>query len=299
MSELRQEIAERQKKIRAIEIRCNKLVNETFGGQYESVFKGKGMQFADLREYMPGDDIRTIDWNVTARQGKPYVKLFTEERELTVLFLIDLSASQHFGSVDILKSELSAEIASVIAFAAIKNNDRAGMLAFTDEVEKVITPRKGKNNILRIVSEILSFKAEGVKTSISTGLKAINEIWRKKALVFLISDFQDDSYEKDLIITAKHHDLVCINISDNREKNLPDIGIMDLRDPETGKNFMIDSSSSAAKGGVKSQREAFEAYTKRVFTNAKVDVINLNTHESYINPLIRFFKERQKRRGLG
>jgi uncharacterized protein (DUF58 family) len=295
--EQQREIAERQKKIRAIEIRCNKLVSETFGGQYESVFKGRGMQFSDLREYMPGDDVRTIDWNVTARaQGKPYVKLFTEERELTVLFLIDLSASQHFGSSDRLKSELAAEVASVLAFSAIKNNDRAGMLAFTDEVEKIIVPRKGKNNILRIVDEILTFKPKGVKTSISTALKAINEIWRRKATVFLISDFQDATYEKDLIITAKRHDLICINISDEKEKTLPDIGMINLHDAEKDRNFIIDSSSAAARSGAAGRRELFDSYTKTVFKKAKVDVINLNTNESYVEPLIKFFKMRQKRK---
>ncbi|MCL2145181.1 MAG: DUF58 domain-containing protein [Endomicrobia bacterium] len=286
-----------KKQIRKLEIRSNKLVNEVFAGQYQSVFKGRGIEFAEVREYQVGDDVRTIDRNVTARYGKPYIKLFSEERELTVIFLIDFSASQHFGSTDKLKSEIAAEIASILAFAALKNNDRAGMLSFTDKVEKIITPKKGKNNILRIIKEILDFKPSGQKTSISTALKAINEIWRKKAVVFLISDFQDAGYERDLAVTAKRHDLICIKINDDKERELPDIGLIEMYDPETGSRFTLDTFYD--NDFLKEKSSALDKAADSVFKRAKVDIINLNTKESYIKPLIRFFKERERRTMLG
>lgn len=286
-----------KKQIRNLEIRTNKLVNEVFAGQYQSVFKGHGIEFSEVREYQVGDDVRTIDRNVTARYGKPYIKLFSEERELSVIFLIDVSASQHFGSSNKLKSELAAEISAILAFAAMKNNDRVGMLSFTDKVEKIITPKKGKNNILRIINEILSFRSEGGKTSISNALKALNEIWRRKALVFLVSDFQDKSYEKDLAITAKRHDLICIKLEDKREKEIPNIGLIEMLDPETGKSFTVDTSSM---GDILVQEnKVFEEETDRIFKKAKVDTIRLSTGKSYIKPLIKFFKEREKRFSLG
>ncbi|MCL1972346.1 MAG: DUF58 domain-containing protein [Endomicrobia bacterium] len=286
-----------KKQIRNLEIRSNKLVSEVFAGQYQSVFKGRGIEFAEVREYQVGDDIRTIDRNVTARYGKPFIKLFTEERELAVIFLIDASASQHFGSTDKLKSEIAAEIAAILAFAALRNNDRAGMLSFTDKVEKIITPKKGKNNILRIIKEILDFKPSGQKTSISTALKAINEIWRKKSVVFLISDFQDSGYERDLAVTAKRHDLICIKINDDKEKELPDIGLVEMFDPETGKSLTIDTFYD--NDFLKERSSALDKADDTIFKTAKVDAINLNTKESYIKPLIRFFKERERRTMLG
>lgn len=286
-----------KQQIRNLEIRSNKLVDEVFAGQYQSVFKGQGIEFAEVREYQIGDDVRAIDRNVTARHGKPYIKLFSEERELTIIFLIDFSASQHFGSTDKLKSEIAAEVAAILAFAALKNNDRAGMLSFTDKVEKIITPKKGKNNILRIIKEILDFKPSGKKTSISAALKAINEIWRKKAIVFLISDFQDTGYERDLAITAKRHDLICVKISDEKEKELPDIGLVEMRDPETGELFTIDTFYDNAV--LKERSAALDNASLAVFKRAKVDVIDLNTKESYIKPLIRFFKERERRTAFG
>ena len=282
-----------KKQIRKLEIRSNKLVNEVFAGQYQSVFKGRGMEFAEVREYQFGDDVRNIDRNVTARHGKPFIKLFSEERELTVIFLIDVSASQKFGSGDKLKSEIAAEVAAVLAFAALKNNDRAGMLSFTDKVEKIITPKKGKNNILRIIREILDSDPSGSKTSISAALKAINEIWRRKAVVFLISDFRDENYVTDLSVTAKKHDLICIKIEDGRENEIPKTGLVEFRDPETNEFFLADAS--AAADIFKKKSEAFKNDTEKNFRKAKVDVINLNTKESYTKPLIRFFREREKR----
>ncbi|MDR1196562.1 MAG: DUF58 domain-containing protein [Endomicrobium sp.] len=286
-----------KQQIRKLEIRSNKLVNEVFAGQYQSVFKGQGIEFAEVREYQVGDDIRNIDRNVTARHGKPYIKLFSEERELTVIFLIDFSASQQFGSADKLKSEVAAEVAAVLAFAALKNNDRAGMLSFTDKVEKIITPKKGKNNILRIIKEILDFKPSGRKTSIAAALKAINEIWRKKAVVFLISDFQDSGYERDLSITSKKHDLICIKINDDKENSLPDIGLVEMYDPESGKYFTTDTFHN--NNLLKEKSAALDKAAQDIFRKAKVDVINLNTAKSYIKPLTKFFKERERRSALG
>lgn len=288
-----------QKKIRHIEIKSNRLVNEGMGGKYQSTFKGRGMEFAEVREYMPGDDIRTIDWNVTARQKKPFVKVFTEEREMTVIFLIDMSSSLSFGSVDQSKVSLAAEVVSVLAFSAIKNNDRVGMLSFTDKIEKVLRPKKGRNNILRMVNDLLEFQPEGVKTSLSVGLKAINEIWRKKALVFLLSDFKDTGYEKDLLLTAKRHDLICINISDPREKEMPKLGMIDFYDAENDEIFTIDTSSKKMMDLYKKQVAKHEEEKKDIFRKAFVDVINISTDSQYDIELAKFFATRQKRKMLG
>ncbi|MDR3049667.1 MAG: DUF58 domain-containing protein [Elusimicrobiota bacterium] len=284
-----------KKQIKRLEIRSNKLVNEVFAGQYQSVFRGQGIEFAEVREYQIGDDFRNIDRNVSARYGKPYIKLFSEERELTVIFLIDISSSQYFGSSDRLKSEISAEVAAILAFSALKNNDRAGMLSFTDRVEKIIPPKKGKNNILRIINEILSANPTGTKTSISTALKALNEIWRRRAVIFLISDFQDGGYEKDLAITARKHDLVCIKIDDDREKEIPSVGLIEMLDPESDELILIDSAHAAAD--FKKESAEFDENTERTFKRIKADYMNLNTRQSYVQPLIKFFKEREMRRG--
>jgi uncharacterized protein (DUF58 family) len=285
-----------KKQIRHLEIKSNKLVNEIFAGQYQSVFKGQGIEFAEVREYQIGDDFRSIDRNVTARYGKPFIKLFAEERELTVIFLIDVSSSQNFGSSDKLKSEIAAEVSAVLAFSSLKNNDRIGMLSFSDRVEKIIKPRKGKNNILRIINEILSSNPKGAKTSISTALKAINEIWTRRAVVFLISDFQDENYEKDLAITAKRHDLICIRIEDERKVELPKIGLIEMQDPETKENIIVESSYLAES--FKQNVVAFKDKTDKIFKKVEAGVIKLNTKDSYIKPLIRFFKEREMRVGL-
>lgn len=284
-----------KKQIKRLEIRSNKLVNEVFAGQYQSVFKGQGIEFAEVREYQIGDDFRSIDRNVTARHDKPYIKLFAEERELTVIFLIDVSKSQYFGSKEKLKSEISAEVAAVLAFSALKNNDRAGMISFTDKIETIIPPKKGKNNILRIINEILAPKPSGNKTSISSALKAINEIWRRKAVIFLISDFQDENYERDLAVTARRHDLICIKIDDDREKEIPNIGLFESIDPETKERVLIDSAEIAAS--FKRESLQFDEKTREIFNRNKTDFISLNTGASYIQPLIKFFKERERRIG--
>jgi uncharacterized protein (DUF58 family) len=285
-----------EKQIRQLEIKSNKLVNEIFAGQYQSIFKGQGIEFAEVREYQIGDDFRAIDRNVTARQGKPYIKLFAEERELTIIFLIDVSASQNFGSFRKLKSEIAAEVASLLAFSALKNNDRVGMLSFTDKIEKIIVPRKGKNNILRIINEILNSKPNGIETSISKALKALNGIWSKKAVVFLISDFQDENYKRDLIITSKRHDLICVKIEDPKEIVLPKIGLIEMEDPETKEIIIVDSSAVSERFNQKNKD--FNEITTKIFQEANADVINLNTNQSYVKPLIKFFKERHLRKSI-
>ncbi len=287
-----------KKTIRQIEIRSNRLVNEGLGGKYQSTFKGRGMEFSEVREYQPGDDIRTIDWNVTARQKKPFIKVFTEEREMTVIFLIDMSASLFFGTISQTKASLAAEIVSVLAFSAIRNNDRVGMLTFTDKIEKIVRPKKGKNNILRMIDELLSFKPEGIQTSISVGLKAINEIWRKKAVVFLVSDFKDKNYGKDLRLTAKRHDLICIDVTDPREFDIPKIGLVDFYDFESDKVFTIDSSNKNMIKNYYKKMAEFNSVKMDIFKKSNVDVINIINGVPYLPELIRFFNNRYKRRVL-
>ena len=285
-----------KKTIRKIEIRSNRLVNEGLGGKYQSTFKGRGMEFCEVREYQPGDDVRIIDWNVTARQRKPFVKVFTEEREMTVIFLIDMSASLFFGTLSQTKASLAAEIVSVLSFAAIRNNDRVGMLTFTDKIEKIISPKKGKNNILRMIDELLSFKPKGIKTSISVGLKAINEIWRRKAIVFLVSDFKDVNYIKDLRLAAKKHDLICIDITDPREFNIPKIGLVDFYDFEYDKVFTIDSSNKRMLDMYYKKITEFNLNKLEIFKKTNVDIINIVNGVPYLPELIRFFNNRYKRR---
>jgi len=283
------------KQIRRIEIRSGKLVNEIFAGQYSSVFKGRGMEFAEVREYVPGDDIRSIDWNVTARYGKPFVKMFVEERELTVIFLVDVSASQSFGTKDRLKSELAAELASVLAFSAIKNNDRVGMILFSDKIEKVIRPKKGKNHILRLIREILFFKPEGKLTDIALALKYLSDVWRRKAVVFLISDFNDTGFEKSIRIVAKRHDLIAIKISDPREKELPEVGLMEMEDAETLRREVIDTGDAKFIEEFRKNAAEKEDRIKTIFKKASVDSIMLSTGKPYTVPLVQFFKLRERR----
>ena len=283
------------KQIHHIEIRSGRMVNDIFAGQYSSVFKGRGMEFAEVREYMPGDDIRTIDWNVTARYGKPYVKKFTEEREQTVILLVDASASQKFGTKNKFKSEITAEFASVLAFSAIKNNDRVGMIIFTDKIEKIIRPKKGRNHILRLIREILFFKPEGKGTDITQALKYLNELWRRKSVVFLLSDFADKHFENAMRITNRKHDLIAVNFSDPLEVSLPKIGLMELEDSETGKRIVIDTSNAMFIKEYKTKKDNRKKDLESIFLKSHVDYINISTDKSYILPLIQFFKKREKR----
>ena len=282
-------------KVKHIEIRTSRLVNEALGGEYHSVFKGRGMEFDEVREYQYGDDIRSIDWNVSARQGRFYVKRYVEERELTVLLMVDLSASKDFGSVGRMKNELAAELASLLAFSAIKNNDRVGALIFTEGVEKYIPPKKGRKHVLRVVREVLAYEPVGHKTSISTAVKYLDNVLSKKSVVFLISDFFDEGYEKSLRVANQRHDLIAFPISDPRESALPDAGILQLLDPETGEMILVDTT-------LRTVREKYEKLWKeqvemrnRIFRRNRIEFVEITTHKPYDIPLIKFFRQRAKR----
>jgi len=284
------------KKIRAIEIVTERLVRDRMAGQYHSVFKGSGIAFSEVREYMPGDDIRQIDWNVSARMNEPYVKLFVEEREMTVLLLVDMSASGRFGSREQEKRELAAEIAAVLAFSAIRNNDRVGLIIFTDEVEHFVPPKKGKKHVLRVISEILSFRPRSPRTEIAAGLQFLGRIARRRAVAFLVSDFlaPPASYERALRITARRHDLVPVTVTDPLEEALPSVGLVELEDPETGDIVVFDTSGREARAfneDARKMREAREALWKRL----SLDAITLRTDRPYLPALTSFFEARARR----
>jgi uncharacterized protein (DUF58 family) len=283
------------KQVKRIEIKTGRLVSETFAGQYESTFKGRGMEFAEVREYNPGDDIRTIDWNVTARVGKPFIKKFVEERELTVVFLVDFSSSGHFGTAEKFKNEIAVEIVSLLALSATKNNDKVGMICFTDVIEKFVTPKKGKKHILRIVREMISFSPKSKGTNIKAALQYLNEVTKRKAVVFLVSDFLDRGFEKDLKITAKKHDLIALRITDDLEQILPNVGFLELEDSETGESAVIDTSDSGFVKKFKENRALEVEGLKKLFKGAKIDSIDISTGKSYTKPLINFFRTRALR----
>lgn len=282
-------------KIRRIEIKTGRLVSDVFSGQYESVFKGRGMEFSEVREYEPGDDIRTIDWNVTARYGKPFVKKFIEERELTVMLLVDASASGRFGTSERMKEELAAELAAVLAFSAIKNNDKVGMIIFTDRVEKYIMPKKGRTHILRIISEILFFKPAHKNTDITSALEYLNEVAKRKSVVFLISDFIGQGFEKALGITNKKHDVIAMTITDPREKELPAIGFIELEDSESGEYIMIDTRDKGMRDNYAGLSMKRIEDRKKLFRRMGLDNVDFYTDKPYVEPLIRFFEMRARR----
>ncbi|MFC1667810.1 DUF58 domain-containing protein [Chlamydiota bacterium] len=283
------------KNVRHIEIRTKQLVNDVFSGEYKSVFKGRGMEFSEVREYQPGDDIRSVDWNVTARMGHPFVKKYVEERQLNVMLMVDVSGSQLFGTSKTFKSEFAAEVSSVLAFAAIKNNDRVGVILFTDEIELYIPPQKGRQHVLRVIREILYFKARRKKTNIANALQFLNRITKRRSVVFLLSDFVDQRFKKDLQITSKKHDVVSLYLYDRKEIELPQHQLFSLEDPETGEQLIIDTASSGMISEFeKEQRHTQEMLIKEFQAN-KVDCILLENGKSYVEPLIAFFKMREKR----
>ena len=282
-------------KVKHIEIRTSRLVNEALGGEYHSVFKGRGMEFDEVREYQYGDDVRSIDWNVSARQGRFYVKRYVEERELTVLLMVDLSASKDFGSVGRMKNELAAELASLLAFSAIKNNDRVGALIFTEGVEKYIPPKKGRKHVLRVVREVLAYQPVGHKTSISTAVKYLDNVLSKKSVVFLISDFFDEGYEKSLRVANQRHDLIAFPISDPREGALPDAGILQLLDPETGEMILVDTTLRAVRKKYEKLWNEQVEMRNRIFRRNRIEFVEITTHKPYDIPLIKFFRQRAKR----
>jgi len=281
--------------VKRIEIRTNRLVNEALGGEYHSVFKGRGMEFDEVREYQYGDDIRTIDWNVSARLGHFYVKRYVEERELTVVLLVDLSASKDFGTVRRFKNELAAELAALLAFSAIKNNDRVGALIFTDVVEKFIPPKKGRKHVLRVVRELLAYEPQHRRTSIETAVRYLNNVLTKKCVIFLISDFIDQGYEKALRVANQRHDLVALAINDPRERDLPRAGILQLIDPETQEVFWVDTSLSQVRERYKKLSADFIDRRNKIFKRNRIEFVDLFTDKPYDVPLVKFFRQRAKR----
>jgi uncharacterized protein (DUF58 family) len=282
-------------KIRRIQITTNRLVNESLAGEYHSVFKGRGMEFDEVREYQHGDDVRTIDWNVTSRAGRPFVKRYVEERELTVMLLIDASASGKFGSARKMKSEIAAEISALLAFSAIKNNDRVGAILFTDCVEKFIPPRRGSTHVLRVIREVLFHKPEHRGTDIRKAFEHLNLVVRKRSVVFLISDLLDKGFEQSLKVANRKHDIVIIQIMDPREKELPKVGILEMRDSETGEVIRIDTSLPWVRETFGENWNRNQAKLTKLFESHRMDRITIETGKPYDVPLVRFFEERAKR----
>ena len=283
------------KKVKQVEIRTRGLVNDLFGGEYHSVFKGRGMAFSEVREYQPGDDIRLIDWNVTARNGAPFIKVFEEERELTVYLLVDISKSGEFGSQNQLKQEFGAEIASVLGFSAIKNNDKVGLILFSNEIEKYVVPKKGKSHVLRVIRELLYTAPKNKGTSLKNALDYLLKVAKRKSVVFLISDFIDDKYWSSLKIANRKHDLIGIRLFDPAEKLFPDLGVLKVKDPESGSSFWIDTSSKREmeklESKIQSDFDAFQNKAKKI----GFDIISVATNQDFVEPLISLFRKRDKR----
>jgi uncharacterized protein (DUF58 family) len=283
------------KQVRQIEIKTKGLVNQVFSGEYHSVFKGRGMEFSEVREYQFGDDIRSIDWNVTARLGHPYVKIFEEERELTVILMVDLSGSLNFGSIDKTKQQIAAELSAILAFSALKNSDKVGLILFTDKIEKFVPPRKGRKHVLRMIREVLSFAPEGKSTNIKAALEYMNNAIKKKSIAFLISDFMDSGYEKILRIVSRKHDLVGIVLNDTREDEIPKMGLVKFTDAETGRERWIDTDNKQMQLLFGQMRERYLANRKSLFISSRLDSIEVNTGQNYIKPLVQFFRMRERR----
>ncbi|KPJ53669.1 hypothetical protein AMJ39_03985 [candidate division TA06 bacterium DG_24] len=282
-------------KIRRIEIRTKRLVDDVFGGEYHSTFKGRGMEFSEVREYLPGDDVRTIDWNVTARTGHPHVKKYVEERELTIMLLVDASSSLHFGSGERSKGEVAAEICALLAFSAIRNNDRVGLIIFTDVVEKYIPPRKGRNHVLRVIRELLYFRPQHEGTDISAALEFLRRVMRKRCVAFLVSDFFASGYERALMIVSKRHDLIAISIIDRREMEMAPVGLVELEDLETGESVLADTSDARGRRAYGLMAASRAARRQSLFRSIDVDEIEIAAGASYVDPLVRFFHMRERR----
>ena len=285
------------KKVRQIEIRTKNVVNDFFGGDYHSNFKGRGMTFSEVREYVPGDDVRSIDWNVTARTGKPHIKIFEEERELSVLILIDVSSSGVFGSKKDLKIDLGVEIAAMLSFSAIKNNDKVGLALFSDKIEKYIPPKKGKKHVLRLITDIVNhdFENSNKRTSIKTAIDFANKISKRKSVIFLISDFIDDNFWNELKFLNFKHDVVGLQIYDSYERNFPNIGLINIHDSETGENTWIDTTSKKNRDKFqKNSNEKLDKFSKKC-KNIGFDLLQINTDDDYIKFLMQFFRSRAKR----
>jgi uncharacterized protein (DUF58 family) len=289
------ETSELLKKVRKIEIKTRGLSAHIFSGEYHSAFKGRGMAFSEVREYMHGDDIRSIDWNVTARFGHPFVKIFEEERELTVILVVDVSGSKNFGTRTQFKKDLITELCAVLSFSAIQNNDKIGVIFFSDQIEKFIPPKKGKTHILRIIRELIEFKPQHQGTDLTVALKYLTNAIKKRSICFLISDFMDDGFEDAIKLANKKHDLVALQISDPGEDQLPDIGLVRMKDPETGESRLLDTSSAAVRENYRRDRAVFKKELKDLLAASGVDSTELTTDCSYVKPLMQLFKKRGKR----
>jgi len=283
------------KKIRYLQIYTSKAVNESLAGEYQSVFKGRGMEFNEVRQYQVGDDVRSIDWNVTARTGEPFIKRFVEERELTVMFLVDLSASGSFGSSSQTKNEIAAELCSLLAFSAVKNNDKVGLVVFTDKIEMFIPPAKGTTHALLLIRELLDFKPEQGGTDIASAIEYLGRVTNKRSVVFLVSDFLGSDYEKQLHTLAKRHDLIAVSITDPREIKLPNAGLVELEDAETGERATIDTGSSMIRNRYEKLGSVRQNTLRGFFRSMNIDQIEVTGGTDYVRDLVRFFKSRERR----
>ncbi len=286
---------EQLKAVRKIQIHTSHLVTDVFAGQYQSVFKGRGMEFAEVRHYLPGDEVRTIDWNVTARTGVPHVKRFTEERELTVMLLVDASASTHFGSVRQFKQELAAELAAVLAYSAITNNDKVGLVIFSDRVELALPPRKGNRHVLRVIREILNHTPQGKGTDIPLALDHLNRVTRRRCVVFLLSDFLASNLRRPLKVANRRHDLIAVVLDDPRDSDLPPMGLIALEDPESGETVVVDTADAGLRAEFRRRQLAARAERDRFLRSLDIDAIDIRTDRPYAQALLRFFRERERR----
>jgi len=285
------------KKVRRIEISTRGLVNEVFSGEYHSVFKGRGMTFSEVREYQYGDDIRSIDWNVTARTGSPFVKVYEEERELTVVLAVDVSASGNFGTRERFKGEVAVELSAVLAFSAIKNNDKIGLILFSDRIEKFVPPRKGRRHVLRVLRELLYHRPQGRGTDIGGALEYLTRVVPRRAVVFLVSDFTGNGFHRPLAVAGKRHDLIAVRMGDPRETEVPPMGFVELEDPETGDRLVVNTSDREFRKAFRAGTDDARDELDRIFRRSQVDVIDVQTGEPYVEPLMRFFRKRIRRYG--
>ena len=287
------ETSELLKRVRRLEIKTRALTNNIFAGEYHSAFKGRGMSFAEVREYQPGDDVREIDWNVTARMNKPYIKVFEEERELTLMLVVDLSASQRFGTVDRTQRELAAEICATLAFSALQNNDKIGVIFFTDQVEKFIPPQKGRKHVLYIIRELLNFEPKGKRTDVTVAMEYLMKVITKRSITFVISDFLDTrDFSRPLLVAARKHDLVGLRLYDSRMASLPDVGLLKIVDAETGHEQFIDTSSRAVRQQQQAWWRTEEQRLDTLFRKNGVDYASIATHADYVKPLMNLFARR-------
>ena len=288
------ETTELLKKVRKIEIKTRGLSSHIFSGEYHSAFKGRGMAFSEVREYSAGDDIRTIDWNVTARFGHPYIKVFEEERELTVILLVDVSGSESFGTKTQFKKDMITELCAVLSFSAIQNNDKIGIIFFSDIIEKFIPPKKGKSHILRIIRELIEFTPKNKKTNINEALRYVTNVIKKRSICFAISDFNDENFEDALKLCNKRHDVVALQIYDQRETELPNVGLIELKDAESGEVILVDTSKDTVRKAFKKNWDSREKKQKEIFARSGVDHTKIRNDQSYVQPLMLLFKKRGK-----